>query len=146
MQDTKYATLTQLSAGIGGVIGFGFIWFPLAMWLVGPRDPFSDWHGREAVRWQLMMTLYMVVAALLFLAVTALGSVSAAASNPSLAWMIVSAIVWIGGFLFLIALALLTMIMPFIAAIKARDGKNYVYPFVCSPRRKIAPSGQPVAA
>ncbi len=114
LDDTTFATipddvctkaaLLHLSALIGLIgNGIGFVLAPLAFWLVKRNDdPFLDEHGKEAVNFQLSMTLAAIVSAVL------------------MALLI--------GFV-LLPIVLLAMIgLPIIAAMRARDGESYRYP------------------
>lgn len=101
----RTASFLHLSALLGLIgNGIGFILAPLVVWIIKrDDDPFIDDQGKEAVNFQITMTLAAIVSGLLIL-------------------------VLIG--LVLLPIVLLAMIvLPIIAAMRARDGEAYRYPF-----------------
>ena len=102
----------HLSGFVGAFFGVAFLG-PLIVWLVKREEhPFSDHHGTEALNFPLSILLYAVVGGLL---------------------MIPLAIITLGiGLLVIIpaaiALGLLWLVLPIIAAIKASNGEGYRYP------------------
>ncbi len=100
-----WATFTHLAA-FAGLLGvpFGSIIGPLVLWLIKKNDmPFVDYSGKEALNFQISITIYMI------------------ASTPLLC----------GGPLILLAvipLAIVGVIFTIIAAIKANNGEYYRYP------------------
>lgn len=101
----KTASLLHLSALLGLLgNGIGFILAPLVIWLLKrDDDPFIDEQGKEAVNFQITMTLAAIVAGVLI-------------------------VVGIG--LLLLPLVLIAMVVfPIIAAMRVRDGEPYRYPF-----------------
>ncbi len=101
----KWAMFAHLSA-FAGIIGipFGSILGPLILWLI-KKDDFSyvNRQGKEALNFQISMTLY------------------ALAATPLLCLAGLAAIVWA-------ALAIIDIVFVIIAAINANDGKDYRYP------------------
>jgi uncharacterized Tic20 family protein len=84
-------------------IPFGNVLGPLALWLIKRNDdPFVETCGKEAVNFQLSMTLYMILSFVLMF-------------------------VFIG-FFTLIAVMVINIVYTIIAAIKASDGLAYRYP------------------
>lgn len=98
-----WAAFTHLSALCGFIVPFGNIIGPLVMWMM-KRDqfPFVDQQGKEALNFQISMTIYAIVSAILF-------------------------IVLIGIILLPIVL-LLNIIFTIIAGVKANEGVAYTYP------------------
>lgn len=98
------ASLIHLSALIGLIgNGIGFVLAPLAFWFIKrDEDPFLDDQGKEAVNFQLTMTLAALV---------------------SIPLMIV-----LVGFVLIGLVALAMIILPIVAAMRARDGESYRYP------------------
>lgn len=100
-----WATFTHLAA-LAGLLGvpFGSIIGPLVLWLIKKNEiPFVDYNGKEALNFQISITIYMI------------------ASTPLIC----------GGPLILLAvipLAIVDLIFTIIAAIKANDGEYYRYP------------------
>ncbi|MGJ8640170.1 MAG: DUF4870 domain-containing protein [Opitutaceae bacterium] len=87
-----------LGVPLGNVLG------PLIIWLLKKEeDPFADECGKEALNFQISMTIYMIVAGLLVLLVV--------------------------GIFMLMALIVINVVYTIIAAIKASEGKSYSYPF-----------------
>ena len=103
-QDRNWGMTCHLAAFAGYFIPFGHLLGPLAVLLFkGDSHPFVNAQGKEALNFQISMTLYMAVAALLSL-------------------------VAIGLFL-LAVLALLDFIFIIVATVKAKNGEPYRYPF-----------------
>ena len=99
------ASLLHLSALVGLLgNGIGFVLAPLVVWILKrDDDPFLDDQGKEAVNFQLTMTLAAIVSAVLI-------------------------VVGIG-LLLLPIVVILMVVMPVVAALRVRDGEDYVYPF-----------------
>ncbi|PXA04327.1 DUF4870 domain-containing protein [Coraliomargarita sinensis] len=92
--------------GLSGFLGvpFGNILGPLVMWLIKREEcAFADACGKEALNFQISMTIYSVVALLSILA-------------------------FIGIVLFPVIL-ILNIVYTIIASIRASEGTNYQYPF-----------------
>lgn len=99
-----WAMICHLSA-LAGLIGipFGNILGPLIIWLIKKDEmPSIDAHGREALNFQLSMTIYGVIAGVLVL-------------------------VFIG-VLLLAVLVVVNLVFVIIAGIKANEGELYRYP------------------
>lgn len=115
-----YASVIHISALVFSFSWAAFVPFlnivvPLVLWLIKKDNPFVDFHGREAVRFQVFLTLY---AALFFILIfVTLGF--------AILFLIPVFIVFL----------LMEIIFPIVAAIKAADGKQYCYPLTFSPRR-----------
>jgi uncharacterized protein len=114
--DRTWDVLCHLSA-LAVLLGvpFGNIIGPLVVWLIKRGDsPSVDAHGKEALNFQISLTLYLIVAAAI-----------------TVALMIV-----LIGFLLLPLLVAAAIVVPFldlifviIASIKAGNGEVYRYPF-----------------
>jgi uncharacterized Tic20 family protein len=99
------AMICHLLGLVGYVIPFGNIVAPLVLWQMKKEgSPYIDYHGKEAVNFQIALTVYIFIAAL---------------SIMVLIGIVLAPLVGIAG--------LVLMIM---AAIKAKDGENYRYPFI----------------
>jgi uncharacterized Tic20 family protein len=102
-EEKTYAMLTHLLAFVGFIIPFGNIIGPLVMWLVKKdQSKLVDGNGKASLNFQISMTIYMIISAILILLVI--------------------------GFVLLIVLAILWFIFIIIASIKASEGKIYKYP------------------
>ncbi len=102
--ERMWAMLAHLSALAGFIIPFGNIVGPVVVWQIfKERSPFVDTHGKEAVNFQITMSLAYIVAFILMLVV-------------------------VGVFL-LIILGIASVVLLVIAAIKANNGEYYRYPF-----------------
>lgn len=101
--ETMWAMFCHLSALAGFVIPFGNIIGPLVLWVIKKDEyPLVNDQGKEALNFQISMTIYILVSiVLIFVAI---------------------------GILFLIALALFEIFAIVIASIKASEGKTYRYP------------------
>ena len=101
--ERTWAMLYHFSAYAGCVFPFGHILAPLIIWLSKREDyPLVADQGKEILNFQISMTLYVIVSAVL-------------------------AIVLIG-IPILIGLAIFEFIIIIVAAIKANDGTKYRYP------------------
>jgi len=95
--------LCHLLVFSGYVFPFGHVIGPLVLWLMKKDElPEVDYHGCEAVNFQISMTIYVFVAALLCLVLI--------------------------GIPILIGLVIFDLVVIIIAAVKANDGKRYRYP------------------
>jgi len=101
----KWASLCHIIALVGLIgNGVGFFLGPLVVWLMKKDDdPFIDEQGKEALNFQITM----FIAALVSLMLT---------------------VVVIGLFL-VIAVGLVMVIFPIIAAVKTSNGEHFKYPF-----------------
>lgn len=104
-QDHTLETLCHL-LGLAGLTGIPFanVIAPLILWLwKKDLNPAVDTHGKEAVNFQISMSIYTIVAALtMFVAI---------------------------GFVLLPAVVITNLILMVIAAIRASRGEFYRYPF-----------------
>lgn len=101
----QMAMLCHLAALAGFVIPFGNVVGPLVLWLVKKdADPFVDDQGKEAVNFQITITLASIVCMMLMLVVI--------------------------GFLLIIALAVIWLVFTVIAANLANQGQAYRYPYI----------------
>ncbi len=66
-QDTRtWAMVCHLASFAGYVVPFGNIIGPLVVWMVKKdTSTFVDEHGKEALNFQISLTIYVVVAAML---------------------------------------------------------------------------------
>lgn len=103
-QDIRmWAMLCHLIALAGFVIPFGNVIGPLVVWMIKREEsPFIDYHGKEALNFQISMSIYIIAAAILVLIAV--------------------------GILLLIALGIFGLIMIVIASVKANSGEKYRYP------------------
>jgi uncharacterized Tic20 family protein len=104
-QEQNWGMLCHLSALIGLLgVPFGNLLGPLVVWLLKRNEfPFVDEQGKESLNFQLSMTIYSVVSAVLIL-------------------------IAIGIFL-LIGLVIADLVLVVIASVKISNGKSYRYPF-----------------
>jgi uncharacterized Tic20 family protein len=85
-------------------IPFGHLLGPLTVWLFKRKTyPFVDAQGRESLNFQLSMTLYALIAALLILMKL--------------------------GMVFLFLLAIVNVLLVIIASLRAFNGETFHYPF-----------------
>jgi len=97
------AMFCHLAAFAGFFLPFGNIIGPLIVWLVKREDSdFIDRHGKEAVNFQITMSIALFVSVVLILIVI--------------------------GLFALIALAVMNLVFIIVAAMKANDGEEYRYP------------------
>ena len=102
--ELMWSTFAHLGFVAGMVIPFGNVIAPLVIWLVfKDRSSYVDYHGKEALNFQITVTLAMIASGILILLL-------------------------IGIFL-LIAVVLLALVFSIMGAIKANNGEYYEYPF-----------------
>tara|TARA_R110001592_G_scaffold16721_2_gene70997 strand:- start:1071 stop:1421 length:351 start_codon:yes stop_codon:yes gene_type:complete len=101
----QWGMICHLAALVGYLIPFGNIIGPFIVWQIKKEEsPFIDFHGREAVNFQICYTIYLCIALLLM-------------------------VVFVGFFLAPM-LILVQVILMIIAAVKASSGEYYQYPFI----------------
>jgi uncharacterized Tic20 family protein len=111
-EERGWGVAAHLSAFVGAWIFLAFIG-PLVVWLTGrDRHPFIDHHAKEALNFNLTFLLVLVVGGIvgIVLAVVTLG----------LGLVVLFPLAGV--------LALLWVIFPIVAAVKAWDGEGYRYP------------------
>jgi len=102
-QENMWAMLCHLGAFAGFIIPFGHIIAPLVIWLTKKEGlPLVDDQGKESLNFQISMTIYFSVAAILALIVI--------------------------GFVLMIGLAIFDIVMIIIASVKANQGEKFRYP------------------
>jgi hypothetical protein len=98
-----WAMLCHLSALVGFIFPLGNILGPLVIWLIKKDEyPLVADQGKEALNFQISMTIYYIVAIIL--------------------------IIILIGILLLIALALFSLVVTIMAMVKANEGVAYRYP------------------
>ncbi len=98
-----WAALTHIAAFSFFVIPFGNILGPLSIWIIKKNhSDFIDIHGKEAINFQISVTIYTIIASAL--------------------------IILLIGIPMLILVLLIAFIFPVIAAVRAIDGEYYYYP------------------
>lgn len=103
--ERMWGMLTHLSAFSFFIFPFGNILGPLIVWQIKKEEfPFVDDQGKEAVNFQISMTIYGIISTLL--------------------------IVMIIGIALLAAVFITTFVLTIIAGIKANEGIHYRYPLV----------------
>jgi uncharacterized Tic20 family protein len=102
-QSRMWGMLCHLSALAGLVIPFGNVLGPLVVWLTKKNEfSFVDDQGKESLNFQISLSIYMAVAAVLSLLLI--------------------------GIPLLIALGIGGLVLTVIGAVNANDGKTYRYP------------------
>ncbi len=102
-EDRTWGMLCHISSFAGLVIPFGNILGPLVVWMIKKDQSwFVNDQGKEAINFQISLTIYGIIAAILMLVLI--------------------------GFFLLIALGLAWIILTIMAAMKANEGVSYRYP------------------
>lgn len=102
-QENTWAMFCHLGGLCGYFIPFGNIIVPLVLWLIKKDEyPTVNHHGKEALNFNISITIYALVAALLCLLLI--------------------------GFVFLVVLAIVQIVLIIIATIEASKGNFYRYP------------------
>lgn len=101
--DDVWAMACHLSAFTGYLLPFGHIVGPLIVWLIkGKESARVDRHCKEALNFQISMTIYLLISGVLVFAVV--------------------------GIFLLAALSIADFILIIVAAVKTRSGEDYRYP------------------
>lgn len=102
--ERNWAVCCHLGGFAGLVLpGLGHVVVPLVLWLVRrDRSAFVEHHGREALNFQLSITLYAIVA-------------------TALMWVLI-------GFLLILAVLGVQFVFMVLASIAASQGERYRYP------------------
>lgn len=103
-QSRTWGMLCHL-AGLACYIGvpFGNILGPLVVWLIKKEEfPFVDEQGKEALNFQISMTIYGIIAGILIIVLI--------------------------GIPLLLGLLVAHIVLVIVAAIRANDGESYRYP------------------
>jgi uncharacterized Tic20 family protein len=101
--ERMWAMLAHISAVAGFVFPFGNIIGPLLIWILKKEEfPFVDDQGKEALNFQISITVYVIISIVLVFVLI--------------------------GIPILIIIGLFALIMTIIGAINAYDGKAYRYP------------------
>ena len=99
----QWAMFAHLAAFAGFVIPFGNIIGPLIVWQMKKDMPFVDEQGKEALNFQITVSIAVFLCMVLMLVVI--------------------------GFLLLPLVLIGSFVMTIIAALKANNGEDYQYPF-----------------
>ena len=101
--ERTWAMLCHFSTYIGFIFPFGNIIVPLIIWLSKREDlPLVEDQGREALNFQISMTIYFIISGILCIILI--------------------------GIPIVIGLIIFDFIITIVAAISANDGKYYRYP------------------
>jgi hypothetical protein len=103
-EQRQWAFFAHLSALSGFIIPFGNLLGPLIIWQVKKNEmPFVDDQGKEAVNFQITVSIAVIACFLLFLVLI--------------------------GFLLLPLVGIAALVLTIIAAVRANNGEAYRYPF-----------------
>ena len=98
-----WAMIAHISAVAGFVFPFGNIIGPLLIWILKKEEfPFVDDQGKEALNFQISITIYVLISIILVFILI--------------------------GIPILIVIGIFALVMTIIGAINAYDGKKYRYP------------------
>jgi uncharacterized protein len=101
--ERTWGMLCHLASFAGYIIPFGNIIGPLVVWLIkGEQYPFVDRQGRESINFQISMSIYFIVSAILILLLI--------------------------GIVFMLVLFILELVFVIQASLRARQGEDYRYP------------------
>jgi hypothetical protein len=128
------AFLIHISAFAGFVFPFGQIITPLIAWQsLKDRSPFLDEQGKEAINFNLSYTLYAFILSIALIPLffrsffTNFNSFNNFQLNLDLSTNNLFSIMGLGSILGILYLVGISLIL--IAALKAKEGENYTYPF-----------------
>jgi|ETNmetMinimDraft_15_1059895.scaffolds.fasta_scaffold03315_2 hypothetical protein len=103
--ERNMAMLCHLAAFSAFFVPLGNVLGPLLVWSIKKKEmPFVDYHGKEALNFQISLSMYMIVSAILAFVIIGI---------PMLA------VGFIAG-----------LVMPIIAGLKANEGVFYRYPAI----------------
>ena len=98
-----WAMFCHVGAFAGYIIPFGHIIAPLIIWLIKKDEsPLVDDQGKESLNFQISISIYAIVAALLTFVII--------------------------GIVLLIALLIFDVVMVIVATVRANNGERYRYP------------------
>ncbi len=102
-EERTWAMLCHLSALLGHFIPFGNIVAPLLLWQIKKNESdYVDYHGKEALNFQITLSIYLFISAILvFVAI---------------------------GFLMVGALLIFNLVIVIIAGVRANEGEYFCYP------------------
>lgn len=101
--ERMWAMLAHISAIAGFIFPFGNIIGPLLIWILKKEEfPFVDDQGKEALNFQISITVYVIISIILVFVLI--------------------------GIPLIIIVGLFALVMSIIAAINAYDGNAYRYP------------------
>lgn len=113
------------------VIPFANIIAPLVLWLAKRDDELVNQHGKEAVNFQISMTLYFMAVVMVTVGGFILMGGSLVDIDSDNLWAVLlgpGMLVSFGGVLILFALTFLEIFFVILACFKAVGGKEYKYP------------------
>ena len=97
------AAICHLASFAGFLMPFGNILGPLVVWLIKRHNsPYIDYHGKEALNFQISLILYLIVSAVLIMVLI--------------------------GILLIIVVGVAGIVLTIIAAVRASEGEEYRYP------------------
>ncbi|UVE17708.1 DUF4870 domain-containing protein [Pseudomonas sp. LS44] len=100
----QWAMLCHFAAFLGLLVPFGNLFGPLILWQIKKdADPFIDAQGKEALNFQITVSIAALVCILLMLVVI--------------------------GFVLLGVLGVGALVLTIIGGVKANEGQDYRYPF-----------------
>lgn len=112
--DKNYSSITHLSSFAGWIFPFENVIVPFVLWWTKKSDSvYIDTHGKAAVNFQLSLTLYCFLLALLIIPLTIF----------TLGLGLIALLLGIVPILILIIISIIS------ASIKATHGEYYNYPF-----------------
>ncbi|MBD2186456.1 DUF4870 domain-containing protein [Planktothrix sp. FACHB-1355] len=117
---------------IGLPIPFANIVGPLIFWVLKKEaDPFINDQGKESLNFQISMTIYGFIATivLVFIAVIYFIVAGVAASNDGGLLILAGGVIGIGLIGLLAVIGIFQLIVVILAAVKAKGGYAYRYPF-----------------
>ena len=128
------AFLIHISAFAGFVFPFGQIITPLIAWqTLKDRSPFLDEQGKEAINFNLSYTLYAFILSIALIPLffrsffTNFNSFNNFQLNLDLSTNNLFSIMGLGSISVILYLVVISLII--IAALKAKEGESYKYPF-----------------
>nr|WP_029529634.1 DUF4870 domain-containing protein [Pseudomonas sp. S9] len=100
----QWAMFCHFAAFLGFIFPFGNLVGPLVVWQIKKDlDPFVDEQGKEALNFQISITIAFMISVLLMLVVI--------------------------GFVLTTLVTVVAVVLAIIAGIKANEGQSYRYPF-----------------
>ena len=101
--ERTFGMLCHLSALAGFIFPFGNIIGPLIVWAIKKDQyPWVDQHGKESLNFQISMTIYVIISAILIFILI--------------------------GIFFLVALGIINLVFIILASVKANNGEDFSYP------------------
>jgi uncharacterized protein len=129
-QERNWAMAAHLSALVGlAGLPFGHILGPLVVYLAkGHESEFIGEHSRASLNYQITVSVVLIVASIVAIAIT-FGFLVPMSESPNYTAPISFAALWVAFGLGALLVVLATLVFIILGTVAASDGRPYNYPF-----------------